>query len=144
MNHLEKHELLRVLKVASEHTELDMLLFASNTSGWQRSNVFMKKQKRILLVLMALATLIAIPAGCGRKPIKNEAATKVVGQRLHLKGYYRRFPWKQGGRQEAMTMALREQPIRSAADRVHDQCRDRAPEGNDRLDGIRSHDTEFL
>ena len=70
----------------------------------------MKKQKRIVLVLMALATLIAIQAGCGRKPVKNQlknqAAKKAVGQRLHLKGYYRRFPWKQGGRQEAMTMAL--------------------------------------
>ena len=66
----------------------------------------MKKQKPILVVLMALATLIAIQAGCGRKPVKNQAAKKAVGQRLHLKGYYRRFPWKQGGRQEAMTMAL--------------------------------------
>jgi hypothetical protein len=66
----------------------------------------MKKQKRILLVLMAGATLIATQAGCRRRPVKNETAKKIVGQKLHLQGYYRRFPWKQGGRQEAMTMAL--------------------------------------
>jgi hypothetical protein len=66
----------------------------------------MKKQKRILLVLMAGATLVATHAGCRRKPTKNESTKKIVGQKLHLKGYYRRFAWKQGGRQEAMTMAL--------------------------------------
>jgi len=66
----------------------------------------MKKQKRILLVLMAGATLIASQGGCRRRPIKNATAKKIVGQKLHLQGYYRRFPWKQGGRQEAMTMAL--------------------------------------
>jgi len=66
----------------------------------------MKKQKRILLVLMAGATLVATQAGCRRKPITNETAKKIVGQKLHLKGYYRRFPWKQGGPQEAMTMAM--------------------------------------
>jgi hypothetical protein len=66
----------------------------------------MKKPRRILLVLMAVATLIGTQAGCRRKQIKNQTAQKIVGQRLHLKGYYRRLPWKQGGRQEAMTMAL--------------------------------------
>jgi hypothetical protein len=66
----------------------------------------MKKPRRILLVLMAVATLIVTQAGCRRKQIKNQTAQKIVGQRLHLKGYYRRLPWKQGGRQEAMTMAL--------------------------------------
>jgi hypothetical protein len=66
----------------------------------------MKKPRRILLVLMAVATLIVTQAGCRRKQIKNQTAQKIVGQRLHLKGYYRRLPWKQGGRQQAMTMAL--------------------------------------
>lgn len=65
----------------------------------------MKKQKRILLVLAA-ATLVAAQAGCTRRPTKSETAAKTPGQKLHLKGYYRRFPWKQGGRKEAMTMAL--------------------------------------
>ena len=31
---------------------------------------------------------------------------KSFGQKLHLQGYYRRFRWKQGGRQEAMSMAV--------------------------------------
>jgi hypothetical protein len=66
----------------------------------------MEKPRRILLVLMAVATLIVTQAGCRRKQIKNQTAQKIVGQRLHLKGYYRRLPWKQGGRQQAMTMAL--------------------------------------
>ena len=60
----------------------------------------MKKQKRILLVLMAGAMLIATQAGCRRRAIKNETAKKIVGQKLHLKGYYRRYPWKQGGRRK--------------------------------------------
>jgi hypothetical protein len=66
----------------------------------------MKEQKSVLLVLMAAATLIATQAGCSQKPNKTETSGNSVGQKLHLKGYYRHFPWKQGGRKEAMRMAL--------------------------------------
>jgi hypothetical protein len=66
----------------------------------------MKRWKEVFLVLIAASTLVATQIGCKSKPHNNESVGKNIGQKLNLRGYYRRFPWKQGGRKDAMRMAL--------------------------------------
>lgn len=66
----------------------------------------MNKQGRLFFALLAAATLIATQAGCKPKPTENGAAPEISAQKMHLKGYYRRIPWKQGSHKEAMRMAL--------------------------------------
>ena len=61
----------------------------------------MKQQTKALLALFASAVFVTFQIGCKPTP-----AVKKVEQRMHLKGYYRSLPWKQGGRKEAMRMAL--------------------------------------
>jgi hypothetical protein len=69
----------------------------------------MKRRSCFLIVLLAGVALVATQIGCKSKP--TESAGKKVDEKLHLKGYYRSLPWKQGGRKDAMKMALAGQTI---------------------------------
>jgi hypothetical protein len=69
----------------------------------------MKRRSYFLIVPLAGVALVATQIGCKSKP--TESAGKKLGEKLHLKGYYRSLPWKQGGRKDAMKMALAGQTI---------------------------------
>jgi len=69
----------------------------------------MKKRSCLLIALLVGAAFIAVQIACKSKP--TERAGKKASEKLHLKGYYRSLPWKQGGRKDAMKMALAGQTI---------------------------------
>ena len=65
----------------------------------------MKKPTQFSAAAIAVVMLLAVFPGCTSKSAKDEP-TSVAGEKMHLKGYYRRIPWKQGGHKEAMLMAV--------------------------------------
>lgn len=65
----------------------------------------MKPNRPVFLVLVAAAILMISLVACNGKSKTADTANS-NGQKLKLKGYYRRIPWKQGTHKEAMRMAL--------------------------------------
>src|SRR5260370_42302251 len=66
----------------------------------------MKKQRRVLLVLLVSATLVGSQSGCNRSPKKIETVVKKAERKYHLQDVYGHRPWKGGTGRKAMTMAL--------------------------------------
>ncbi len=66
----------------------------------------MKDRRQLLLTLLTALTLTMTQMGCSPKANQTGTSQPAPTERMHLKGYYRRIPWKQGTHREAMRMAV--------------------------------------